>query len=143
MKVAHLFLLGSALTLAACGQSNDTSANQAAANSAQPKKKPAFCFFKDEELKDWSATRDKDGNVTLKGKAHVKDSRYQAMLGTAEVAGNRATIAPSIGQNGTGYGAPEDWWDLTATIPNSAAVDTVAVTCGVKTVAELKVPLKG
>ena len=142
MNPAYLILLGSAATLVACGQSSDTSANQAAANTAQPKKKPAFCFFKDEELKGWTAARDKDGNITLKGKAHVKDSRYQAMLGTAEVAGNQATISPSIGQNGTGYGAPQDWWDLSASIPNSAAVDTVAVTCGAKTVAELKVPLK-
>jgi hypothetical protein len=142
MRYACLFLAGAAASLAACGQSADN-ANQAAANAAQPKKKPAFCFFKDEELKGWTATRDKDGNIALKGKAHVKDSRYQATLGASEISGARATIAPTIGQNGTGYGAPEDWWDLSATIPGSAAVDTVAVTCGAKSVAELQVPLKG
>lgn len=134
---------GAAVILAACGQSANETANQAAANAAQPKKKPAFCFFKDEELKGWAATRGQDGNITLKGKAHVKDSRYKAMLGAPEIAGTRATIAPTIGQNDTGYGAPEDWWDLDATIPHSAAVDTIAVQCGAKTVAELKVPPKG
>ena len=57
--------------------------------------------------------------------------------------GTTAEIAPTIGLNDTGYGAPDNWWDVTATIPNSAAVDTVNVTCGPKTVAALKVAPKG
>ena len=54
----------------------------------------------------------------------------------------RASIAPTITVNNTGFGAADNWWDLSATIPGSAAVDTVKVTCGAKTVAELKVPTK-
>jgi hypothetical protein len=42
----------------------------------------------------------------------------------------------------TGFGARDDWWDVTATIPNSAAIETVTVACGAKTLAELKVPAK-
>jgi hypothetical protein len=142
MKHAYLYLAAAAVLLAACGQTTDNSAHEAAANAAQVKKKPAFCFFKDEELKGWAASRDKDGNISLKGQAHVKDSRYRAVLGTPTVTGTRAEVAPSIVQNDTGYGAPEDWWDLSAIIPSSAAVDTVAIACGAKTIAELKVPPK-
>ena len=60
-----------------------------------------------------------------------------------EFAGTVVEIAPTLQQNDTGYGAPENWWDMTATIPNSAAADTVDVKCGDKTLAELKVAPKG
>jgi hypothetical protein len=138
-----MMLLGAA-ALAACGQSADNAAaNQAAANAAQPKKKPSYCFFKDNETKGWAASRGKDGNIVVKGKAYRSDPRYQALLGPPTVTGNTAEVSPTIQQNGTGYAAPENWWDVTATIPNSAAVDTVTVSCGPKTLAELKVPVKG
>lgn len=136
--------LGLAAFLGGCGQSggNET-ANEAAANTVQPKKKAAYCFFKDNETKGWAASRGKDGNIVVKGKAFRSDPRYQALLGEATVTGTTAEISPSIQQNGTGYAAPENWWDVTADIPNTAAVDTVKVICGAKTLAELKVPLKG
>jgi hypothetical protein len=138
-----MMLLGAA-ALAACGQSADNAAaNQAAANAAQPKKKPSYCFFKDNETKGWAASRGKDGNIVVKGKAYRSDPRYQALLGPPTVTGNTAEVSPTIQQNATGYAAPENWWDVTATIPNSAAVDTVTVSCGPKTLAELKVPVKG
>jgi len=139
-----LLVLSAAGLITACGQSAERStANQAAANSAQPVKQAAYCFFKDDELTDWTAKRGADGNITVKGKGHVKDPRYKAVMGTPGVAGNRATIAPSISQNETGYAAPDDIWNLTATIPNSAAVTSVSVTCGDKTVADLNVAAKG
>jgi len=139
-----LVLLGAAGWLSACGQSSDdAAANQAASNAAQPKKRPAYCFFKDSETKGWAASRGKDGNITVKGKAYRQDSRYQAVLGPPEVSGTTATIAPTITQNMTAYGAEDDWWDVTATIPNSSAVDTVNVTCGDKTLATLAVKPKG
>jgi hypothetical protein len=138
-----MMLLGAA-ALAACGQSADNAAaNQAAANAAQPKKKPSYCFFKENETKDWAASRGKDGNIVVKGKAYRSDPRYQALLGPPTVTGNTAEVSPTIQQNGTGYAAPENWWDVTATIPNSAAVDTVTVSCGPKTLAALEVPVKG
>jgi hypothetical protein len=140
MRTSAILLAAGLLT--ACGQSNDNqvAANQAAA--AAPKKKPAYCFFKDEELKGWTAKRGKDGNITLKGKAHVSDPRYKAVLSAPDVSGTTLTIAPTIVQNDTGYAAPADTWDVTAPIPNSAAITTVAVTCGTKTVAQLQVPPK-
>jgi len=52
------------------------------------------------------------------------------------------SIAPTITQNMTGFGAEDDWWEVTATIPNSAAVDTVTVNCGAKTLATLPVKPK-
>jgi len=137
-----LVLLGVAALLGGCGKSDDV-ANQAATNAAQPKKRPAYCFFKDSETKGWTASRGKDGNITVKGKAYRQDSRYQAVLGPPEVSGTTATIAPTITQNMTAYGAEDDWWDVTATIPNSSAVDTVNVTCGAKTLATLAVKPKG
>ena len=78
----------------------------------------------------------------MKGKAYRSDSRYQALLGPPEVSGTVASIAPTITQNMTGYGAEDNWWDVSATIPNSAAVDTVTVTCGAKTLATLTVQTK-
>jgi len=134
-----IILFGVVLCLAGC----DQPAEQAAANTAAAEKpKPKYCFFKDNETKVWSASRGKDGNIVVKGKAYRSDPRYQAQLGQPEVSGTTATIAPGIVQNATGFGAPENWWDVSATIPNSAAVDTVKVECGTKTLAELKVPVK-
>jgi hypothetical protein len=138
-----IVLVSAAALIGGCGRSDDGAANQAAANAAQPKKKAAYCFFKDSETKGWAASRGKDGNIQVKGKAYRQDSRYQAVLGPPEVLGTTASIAPTIAQNMTGFGATDDWWDMTATIPDSAAVDTVKVTCGAKTLAELKVPAKG
>jgi len=106
------------------------------------KKKVAHCFFKDSETKGWAASRGKDGNIKVKGKAYRSDSRYQAVLGPPEVAGTMVSIAPTITQNMTGFGAEDDWWEVTATIPNSAAVDTVTVNCGAKTLATLPVKPK-
>ena len=136
-----MMIAGAAALLASCGQSGDN-ANQAAARPLKPRKKPAYCFFKDPETKGWVASRDKDGNIVVKGKAYRSDSRYQAVLQNAIVSGASAEISPTIVQNDTGYGAEDNWWDVKATIPNSAAVDTVTVRCGAKAFAELKVPLK-
>ena len=139
-----IILACAAAGLSACGQSTgNEAANQAAANAAQPKKKAAYCFFKDSETKSWAASRGKDGNIVVKGKAYREDSRYRAVFGEPTVTGTIAEIAPTLQQNDTGYGAPENWWDMTATIPNSAAVGTVDVKCGDKTIAELKVAPKG
>ena len=136
-----LLLPGLAGLAAACGQSN--SSPEASQAAAQQKKKPAYCFFKDEEMKDWAATREKDGNITIKGKAHVKDPRYKAVLGTPTITGTSAELSPSISPNDTGYGAPDDTWQLTATLPNSAAITVVTLTCGGKTAARLEVPPEG
>jgi hypothetical protein len=138
-----IILLGAAAGLAACGQSSDNSSANAAANAAAAEKpKPAYCFFKDNETKDWTAKADKDGNVVVSGKAYREDARYKALLSPATVAGSAAEVAPTIGQNDTGYAAPENWWDVTQTIPNSQAVTSVTVKCGGKTVATLEVPRK-
>ena len=142
-----VILFGAAVALTACGQSAENSTannNDAAANSAAAEApKAAYCFFKDNETKDWKAKVDKSGNVVVSGKAYRQDSRYQAVLGPPEISGTTATIAPTITQNMTGYGAEDDWWDVTATIPNSAAIETVTVMCGAKTLATLAVKPKG
>ncbi|HEX8840391.1 MAG TPA: hypothetical protein VF750_07980 [Sphingomicrobium sp.] len=136
-------LIGSTALLAGCGQSSDNgAANEAAANAAQPAKKPAYCFFKPEEMKGWAAARDKDGNITVKGKAHVKDPRYKPVFGEPVTGADGVTLSPTISQNDTGYATPDNWWDVTTTVPNSASVGRVQVTCGGKTVADLQVPAK-
>src|SRR3982751_5898581 len=137
-----IVVLGAA-ALAACGQSNDEAANLAAAKAAAAKKpKPAYCFFKDPDTKGWAASTDKDGNVVVKGKAYRQDPRYMALLGQPVVTGTSAEVSPSITVNNTGYGAPENWWDLSFTIPNSIAVQKVTVRCGSRVLAELQVPRK-
>ena len=138
------FVLIGAGALAACGQSaGNDAANQATANAAQPKKKVPYCFFKDDQTKGWSAARDKDGNIVVKGKAFRSDPRYQALLGPPTVTGTTVEISPTIQQNATGSAAPDNWWDVNSTIPNSAAIETVMVSCGAKTLAGLKVAPKG
>lgn len=129
--------------LAACGQSADNgAANQAAANKVEPKKNATHCFFKDAEMKGWSAARGKDGNITAKGKVYRSDSRYKVVFGEPAIDGTVAELSPTLQQNSAAYGAPDDWWDVSSTIPNSSAIDTVRVTCGPKTVADLKVATK-
>jgi ABC-type Fe3+-hydroxamate transport system substrate-binding protein len=137
----HIMLLGISATLAGCGQSAENgSANNATNTASAEKPKAAYCFFKDAETKGWTAKADKSGNVVVTGKAYREDARYKALLSPATVAGNTAEIAPSIGPNDTGFAAPDNWWTLNETIPNSQAVETVTVKCGDETIATLKVP---
>jgi hypothetical protein len=138
----NLLILCGAAALGACGQPAEDAASKQAANQAKPKKKAAYCFFKDPETKGWAASRDKDGNIVVKGKAYRSDSRYQAVLGPPEISGTSVAIAPTIQNNTTGFGAVDNWWDVKATIPGSAAIQTVTVRCGAKTLAELQVPAK-
>ncbi len=144
MRPSWLIVAAAAGLVAGCGQSasDNTAASKAAASAAAAKTKPAFCFFKDDELKSWAATRDKDGNVALKGQAHVKDSRYKAVLGAPEIDGATATIAPTIVLNDTGFAAIDNWWDIKSTLPNSAAITKVTINCGPKTISELAVAAK-
>ena len=137
-------LIGAAAALAGCGKASDNGAatNAAANNAAPPPKPAAYCFFKDSETKDWKATADKDGNIVVSGKVYREDSRYKAILSPATVSGTTADIAPTIAQNDTGFAAPGNWWDVSQTVPNSQAVDTVKVRCGDETIASLSVPRK-
>ena len=137
-------LAGAAAALVGCGQSggDNAAADNRTAGAAAPAAKPAYCFFKDAETKGWKASVDKSGNVLVTGKAYREDSRYKALLGPPTVNGETAEVAPTIGPNDTGFAAPGNWWDLSATIPDSADVKTVTVKCGDKTVATLTVPRK-
>jgi hypothetical protein len=139
-----IVIIGAAAGLAACGQSSNeaTAKNEAANAAAAEKPKPAYCFFKDSETKDWKGTLDKDGNVVVTGKAYREDPRYKAMLSPTIVSGATAEVAPTIAQNDTGYAAPDNWWSVSQTIPNSQAVDTVTVRCGEETLATLKLDRK-
>jgi hypothetical protein len=136
-----LSLVIAGLLLAGCSQNSDNANNQASAAPPQPKKRPAYCFFKPEEMKGWAARRSKDGNIEVKGKAHVKDPRYKAIFGSPTITGAALQIAPTITQN-TGYEAPGDWWDISATVPGSSGVSDVEISCGDKSVATFTLPLK-
>ena len=140
MNRTHYLVIGS-LILASCGQSGGNAGNQTAASPPQPKKRAAYCFFKPEELKGWAAKRGKDGNITIKGKGHVKDPRYKGIFGSPTVTGRTVQIAPTITVN-TCYEAPGDWWDMSVTIPNSSGLSEVQISCGDKRVAEFNLSLK-
>ena len=127
--------------LAACGQPEGNQATTKTVAAAKPER-PPYCFFKDSETKAWKAGTDKSGNVVVNGKAYRQDSRYKAILSPAKVAGASAEVRPTITGNDGVYGAPDDWWDVSLTIPNSAAVETVTVKCGDKTLAALAVRRK-
>lgn len=133
-----MLLLGAA-ALTGCGQANDA-ANRPA--KAPAKNKASYCFFKEPDTKGWSAARDKDGNIVVKGKAYRQDSRYKALLGPAAISGTHAEISPTVMTNDTGFAAPDNWWDMSATIPNSATVDSVTISCGPRTLADFKLPPK-
>ena len=140
MRNTVLTLAGIA-ALCACGKKTDT---QPPTNVAEKRvagaQHPSFCFFKDEETKGWAAKRAANGDVAVSGKAHVKDSRYVATLGSPEVAGTTAKLWLSINPNSGTYGAADDWWDVSSTIPGSAAASDVTVMCGPKPIAQLKLP---
>lgn len=147
MRISKLILRASmlpagCLAIVGCQQASEgQSANQSAA--AQPKHERApYCFFKDDETRDWKASVDKQGNVVVKGEAYRQDSRYKAVLDKPKVEGTNAEVWPTVTTNESQYGAPEDWWPITFTISNSAAVRHVAIRCGAKTFASLDVPRK-
>jgi hypothetical protein len=143
MKRSLLILVGSTSLLAGCGQSsNNVSTNEAAANAAQPEKKPAYCFFKDDEMKDWKASRNSLGNIRIEGKAHVKDPRYKATVGQWAVGPKKVIIFPTITTNDTGYAKPDNWWDVGVGVPNTASLNEAVVQCGDKIVADIQVPPK-
>ena len=93
-----IILLPALGVLAACNQAADQPAANATGNAAAPAKKPGFCFFKPEEMKGWKASADAKGNITVTGKAHVKDSRYVAQFGEPEIEGSTASLALTIAQ---------------------------------------------
>ena len=138
----HRSILLSALLIAGCGQAADEPAADIAETKAAKPKRPAYCFFKDTETEKWSASRDVQGNIVVKGRAFRSDPRYKAELGAAQVSGSAATITPTISQNG-GYASPDNWWEVAATVPNSSGVTRVTVACGKKTLAEFTLPPKG
>lgn len=143
MRKSMMMLFSGALFLAGCNSSSDEpAANSTAIRDEATKPKPKYCFFKDEETKDWSVSVAAGGDVTVKGKAHVKDARYRAGLGAPEVTGSTASISPTLAPNTTGYASPDNWWDVSATIPASGTVATVTVECGTKLLAKLDVKRK-
>ena len=132
-------ILMSAFTgLASCGQQAPAPENNVTAEAAAPAKKhPTYCFFKDADTKGWTATRTADGSGAVKGQVHNADRRYMAAMVDAEVSGASGTVWLTMPPNTTGSGAPGDWWDITGSVPNAAAVEKVTILCGKKTVAEL------
>jgi hypothetical protein len=140
MNTRTLLLAGAVAALAGCNQAGENAAANVGSNAAaSAPKHPTYCFFKDSDTKGWSASRDAAGNVTVKGKALLEDTRYMAALGQPEISGTKASLWLTMGSNTNAYGAPGNWWDATATIPDSSGVDAVTIMCGTKTVAQLKV----
>lgn len=137
---AGLWLAASA-GLAACSPSGggNATANASARSAAAEAPHPTYCFFKDAAAKGWAASTDKSGNIDVKGKAHLDDTRYSGALIQGEARGDAATIWLTMAPNTTGYAMGDNWWDVSATIPNSAAAKTVTVMCGKKTLATLTV----
>jgi len=134
-----LILLLASAGLAACGQSDNGTANKQAV-AAPKKEKPKYCFFKDAESKGWTAKRGKDGDIVVSGKLYRSDGRYMAVLGEPKINGSTAEYWPSITTNTTGASMADGWWTVTATVPNSAAIGTVDVKCGSKTFAHFVLP---
>lgn len=135
-----IVLVAGAALLAGCSESGDNSANASTAKTpaAAPKKVP-YCFFKSENSKGWTASRGKDGNIVIKGKGYLADGRYKADLGTPDIEGTTATLQLKMPPNDTGFATADGWWDISKTIPDSAAITEVDVLCGGKTLAELNV----
>src|SRR5215213_9945276 len=129
-----ILMLAALIGAASCSQSAEQpAANSAAANTAEPeKKRPTYCFFKNADTKGWAALRDRGGNILVKGQARIADRRYMAALGETEIDGGQARLWLNMAPNTTGLGAADDWWDVSASLPASAAVTSVTVLCGKK-----------
>ena len=138
MRLSILFVVAAAVATAGCGESPDNSVNASAPKTAAPKKVP-YCFFKSENSKGWAASRGKDGNIVVKGKGYLADARYKADLGTPEIDGTTARLQLKMPPNDTGFASEDGWWDISKTIPDSAAINTIDVLCGAKTLATLSV----
>lgn len=143
MRKSTCFMMAgaAAIALGGCGQDDgsDQAANAGATSAAAAPKKVPYCFFKDANTKDWSASVGKDGNVTVKGKALVEDGRYKAALKPPEISGTTAILQLGMPQNDTGFSTENGWWDVKSEIPNSAPITQVQVLCGAKTVATLPI----
>ena len=140
MNARTLLLAGAVAALTGCNQPADNTSEKVPTNAAAPAPKhPTYCFFKDSDTKGWAASRDAAGNISIKGKGHLDDNRYAAELSQPEISGTSASLWLTMGPNTNAYGAPGNWWDVTATVPGSSGVDAVTVMCGAKTVAQLKV----
>jgi hypothetical protein len=138
MRNSPLLLVGS-LLLAGCNQGSPH--GNAAANAAAPAKPKVhhYCFFKKDAQKGWSASRDPNGNVVVKGKAHVDDVRYKADLGQPDISDTSAKLWLTTTTNSS-YAAPDNWWDVSFTIPDSRAITSVSVNCDAERVfADLEV----
>lgn len=139
----RVFGIAIAAGLAACGQSgSDNSASDTAANAtakAAAPRRPTYCFFKDAATKGWTASTDAKGNVAVKGQARIDDRRYRGDLSQSEAVGGSAKVWLTMAPNDTGFGAPDNWWDVTITVPDSGAATGVTVLCGTKEVAKLKI----
>ena len=132
--------LGLALLAAGCTEDPTEQppvANEAAAPKAE---KPPHCFFKAAETKDW-AVKVQGGQATVTGRAYRSDPRYKAVLLEPKVEGAVAVVRPSIITNDTGFASPDNWWDVTASIP-AAGLEKVEVRCGKTVVASLDLPKK-
>jgi hypothetical protein len=143
MRIRWILLAAGAAGVAGCSQGADNQADKATnavANAVEGKKHPTYCFFAEGTTKGWKASRDAKGNVTVKGVAQLDDRRYKASLGDPELDGTVASLWLTMPVNDTGMGAKDNTWGVSATVPDSAAAESVKVMCGKKVLADL--PLK-
>ena len=140
MRLSILFVVAGAVATAGCGDSGDNSVNASAPKTPAPTaKKVPYCFFKSENSKDWAASRGRDGNIVVKGKGYLADARYKADLGPPDIQGTIASLQLKMPPNDTGFASEDGWWDISKTIPDSAAITKIDVLCGAKTLASLSV----
>ncbi|MBV9527309.1 hypothetical protein [Sphingomonas sp.] len=147
MRKVTMLVCGT-LLLGACNQGGDPDTKTTQSEAPATPKVNHYCFYKKDAQIGWTASRDAQGNVVVKGKAHVDDVRYKADLGQPDISGSSAKLWLSTTTN-TSYAAPGNWWDVSFTIPNSSAIDHVTVNCDAErqfadlTVKPAKAPGKG
>jgi hypothetical protein len=122
MRKLILFLcIATCFATPACRRSHGASANM-------------FCQFTQADTRQWSATANADRSVTVKGQAHVDDSKYLAKLWHPEVQGSTARAFVTEAENKTGQIQPGGWWDVSYTFPDpSVNIQTVEIWCDLST----------
>jgi hypothetical protein len=95
------------------------------------------CFFKATDAKDIKLAV-KDDLLIVSGRFYRSDGRYKADFLKPEVDGGVAVLRPTITVNDTGFSAPDNWWDIKASIP-AAGIKRVEVRCGKSVLATLQV----
>lgn len=124
------------LALISCQKGPSSNAQNQSSNALATGGGPAnmICMFKPGETRNWAATVNPNGSITVTGQAHVSNPKYRAKLFNHQVSGSVARVYVTQAENSTGIAPSDGWWDVTPyTIPDNGSIQTVEIWCDMDT----------